>query len=76
MFEISISGNAGSKKAEAEALAKAAALAAELGADGEFSFNGDHLSVNASGPDDAQALAAQVLADYNADADADDQVEA
>ena len=73
-YSISINGAAGSRKAEAQALSKAVALAKDLGAEGAFSFNGDHIAINASAPDDAVALAEQALADYAADADADDQV--
>lgn len=73
-YSINVNGAAASKKGEIEALSKAAALAAELGADGPFGFNGDHIAINASGPDDAQALVAEAVAAYNADADADDQV--
>lgn len=74
-YSITISGNAGSRKGEAEALAKAAALAEELEARGEFQFSGEHFAVFASGPEDGLAVAKAALEEYAAEADTDDQVE-
>lgn len=73
-YQITISGHVDSAKAEATALKKAADLAEELEASGAFSFSGSFFSVFASAPTDAIAKAHTALAEYNATADADDQV--
>jgi len=73
-YTISISGSADSKKGEAEALKAAADLAEAVEADGEFGFAGEHFTVQASAPEDGVAAARAALAEYAAEADADDQV--
>jgi pyridoxal biosynthesis lyase PdxS len=73
-YQITISGHVDSAKREATALNEAANLAQDLGADGVFSFAGSFFSVFASAPTDAITKARTALAEYNATADADDQV--
>jgi len=74
-YQITISGHVDSAKAEATALKKAADLAEELEASGQFSFSGSFFSTFASAPSDAIAKARTAIAEYNATADADDQVD-
>ena len=73
-YQVTISGHVGSAKAEAIVLKQAADLADRLGAEGTFIFSGSHFSVHAGPGEAATAEAREVLADYNARADADDQV--
>jgi hypothetical protein len=73
-YSLSVSGHVESKKEEAAVLAAAVELADKVEALGSFSFSGSHFSVWASAPQDAVAKAKDVLAAYNAEADADDQV--
>ena len=73
-YQITISGHVDSAKAEAVVLKQAADLADRLGAEGTFVFGGSHFSVHAGPGEHATAEAREVLADYNARADVDDQV--
>ncbi|HET7030357.1 MAG TPA: hypothetical protein VFI34_07585 [Candidatus Limnocylindrales bacterium] len=73
-YSLSVSGHVDSKRQEAEVLQAAVELADKVGALGSFSFSGSHFQVWASAPEDAIAKAKEVLAAYNAEADADDQV--
>lgn len=73
-YSISISGHVDSKAAEAAVLEAAADCAEKIGAAGSFSFSGQHFGY-VGGPNvDAVAQARELVAAYNADADADDQV--
>jgi hypothetical protein len=75
-YQISINGQADSKKGEAEALEAVADLLEDIGALGSFSFSGEHFTVQAGPQDDAAAAVRDALEGYAAEADADDQVDA
>lgn len=76
MFQASVSGNVDSRKAEAEVLLALGDLIEDLGAkaSGTFSFSGEHFGAVYGGPADAAAQIKKLVDDYNAAADADDQV--
>lgn len=89
MFQVSISGSAGSSKILHKALRAFAKAAQEADARGTFSFTGSvaggggddeepvdgrTISVIAAPADDALAMADEAIEAYNASADADDQV--
>jgi len=72
---MSVTGDAESKKAEAEALRASVDFVKTTGAAGAFSFSGQHFQIVASAPEDAVLKAESVLEEYGAEADVDDQVE-
>lgn len=72
-YSLSVSGHVGSSKGEADILSKAADFVEAAGADGAFSFVGSHLNLSVPPGGDAVAAARALVAEYNAQADADDQ---
>jgi hypothetical protein len=72
-YTISVSGDASSKKEEAEALIGIARLLERTGSKGAVSFVGEHFTVSASAGEDALADISKVLDEYNAAADRDDK---
>lgn len=72
-YVISISGHSESAEGEAKALAAVADLVEAIGADGAFSFSGQHITVTAGSPEDAVARARAVVSEYDLGADADDR---
>ena len=72
-YSISISGDADSKKGEAEALLATVRLLEATGAVGAVTFTGEHFTISSSAGEDALVDISKALDDYNATADRDNK---